>query len=103
LQAALNVELRAAVKAGDLEEVKKLLKEGADVTTPMPDHVIPDDDVQVTLRLNSCGLPLPDRIAIFQIFIAFFYWQGSLTEFSTHLAGKYPLHGLATSSLGGGS
>jgi hypothetical protein len=50
LQAALNVELRAAVKAGDLEEVKKLIKEGADVTTPMPDHIIPEDDVQVTLH-----------------------------------------------------
>ena len=41
------MELRAAVKAGDLEEVKKLIKEGADVTTPMPDHIIPEDDVQV--------------------------------------------------------
>lgn len=43
------MELRAAVKAGDLEEVKKLIKEGADVTTPMPDHIIPEDDIQVTL------------------------------------------------------
>jgi hypothetical protein len=77
LQAALNVELRAAVKAGDLEEVKKLLKEGADVTAPMPDHIIPDDDVQVTLRLNFCGLPLPDIIAIFKSSLPFLIGKAS--------------------------
>ena len=39
------MELRTAIKQGDIEEVEKLINEGADVSKAMPDHYLPDNDI----------------------------------------------------------
>lgn len=78
------MELRTAVKDGNIEEVEKLIKEGADVSKAMPDHIIPDEDVEVNL------LKLCEKLLFFL----------KRLIFNHYLSVKFIVHGLASSSLG---